>query len=60
MENKVRLKEKTFIVYPTNRFTGAVAPGIAVDAPEDKQSVAVELAKLKSRLSDFPETWLFI
>lgn len=47
---------KTFIIYPVHR-KGYKAPGIAIDATE--YSVAVQLAKNLSRLSDFPE-WRFM
>jgi hypothetical protein len=47
---------KTFIIYPVHK-RGYKAPGIAIVSTE--YSVAVELARKSSRLSDFPE-WRFM
>ena len=52
---------KTYIIYPIN-YTGAKAPGIAVtvENTDKAYSVALEIAKNRSRLSSFKDKWYFI
>lgn len=54
----MKTKEVAYIIYPTHRQRGYSAPGIAVNA--SSYSIAKAAAEKLSRLSDFPEIWMFI